>query len=62
MLEATINCALRKKYRMSWEFPGGRVVRTWCFHHCGLGSVPGLGSEMPHPADAHGGPPPQKKD
>ena len=28
------------------EFPGGLVVRTWCFHCCGLGSVPGLGTKI----------------
>ena len=30
------------------EFPGGVVVRIWCFHHCSLGSIPGLGSEIPY--------------
>ena len=25
--------------RVEREFPGGLVVRIWCFHHCGLGSV-----------------------
>ena len=24
-----------------WEFPGNPVVRTWCFHCHGLGSIPG---------------------
>ena len=24
-----------------WEFPGGPVVRTWCFHCQGPGSIPG---------------------
>ena len=23
------------------EFPGGPVVKTWCFHYDGLGSIPG---------------------
>ena len=25
-----------------WEFPGGLVVRVWCFRY-GLGSIPGQG-------------------
>lgn len=29
------------------------MVRTWRFHHCGPGSVPGLGTGIPHQADAH---------
>ena len=37
------------------EFPGGRVVRIWGFHCCGPGSVPGLGTEIPHQATAHRG-------
>ena len=28
-------------------FPGGLVVRTLHFHPCGLGSIPGLGTEIP---------------
>lgn len=36
------------------EFPGGRIVRTQCFHHCwGLGSIPGLGTELPHQPTVH---------
>lgn len=35
-----------------WEFPGDRMVRTWCFHYCGLSSIPGLGTEIPHQAIA----------
>lgn len=23
-----------------WELPGGLVVRTWSFHHCGPSSIP----------------------
>ena len=34
----------------SWEFPGGLVVRTGCFYCFGLGSVSGLGAEIPHQA------------
>ena len=29
---------------------GSLVVRTWCFRHCSLGSIPGLGTEVPHQA------------
>ena len=28
----------------------GLVVRTGCFHHCSPGSIPGLGTELPHQA------------
>ena len=30
-----------------WEFPGSLVVRTWCFHCRGPGSIPGRGTEIP---------------
>ena len=31
------------------------MVRIWCFHRCGLGSISGLGTEIPHQAAAcHG--------
>ena len=29
------------------EFPGGPVVKTWCFHYDGLGSIPGQGTKIP---------------
>ena len=32
---------------MPREFPGVLMVRTWHFHCCGLGSIPGLGTEIP---------------
>ena len=35
------------------EFPGGLVLRTWHFHCCSLGSIPGLGTEIPPQATAH---------
>ena len=38
------------------EFPGGLVVRTQHFHHCGLGTIPSLRTEVPHQAAAHYGP------
>lgn len=28
------------------EFPAGLVVKTQCFHHCGLGLVPSLRSHI----------------
>ena len=31
-----------------WEFPGGPVVRTWCFHCHGPGSIPGQGTPAIH--------------
>lgn len=33
------------------DFPGSPVVKIWLFHHRGLGSVPGLGTEIPHHSD-----------
>ena len=32
---------------VSWEFPGGPVVRTQYFHCCGLGSIPGWETKIP---------------
>ena len=29
------------------EFPGGPVLRTWCFHCWGLGSILGWGTKIP---------------
>ena len=31
---------------MGREFPGSPVVRIWCFHCCGLGSIPGQGTKI----------------
>ena len=45
--------------RTSPEFPGGLVVRTWCFYCCRLASIPGLQTEMPH--QATGMPRPKEK-
>ena len=36
------------------------MVRIWHFHHCGQASVPGLETEITHPAAACHSPPPQK--
>ena len=44
------------------EFPGNLVVRTWCFHYCGLGSFPVLGTDIPYQAAAHHDPPKIKPD
>ena len=35
------------------EFTGGLVITTQLSHHYGLGSIPGLGNELPHQASAH---------
>ena len=35
---------------MGREFPDGLVVRTWCSHFGGLGSVPGLETKIPQVA------------
>ena len=40
----------KKKRERLREFPGGIGVRTWHLHHCGLGSIPGLRTEIPHQA------------
>ena len=29
-----------------WEFPGGPVVKTWCFHCHGPGSIAGGGTKI----------------
>lgn len=44
-----------------WEFPGSLEVRIQCLHHCGLGSIPGLGTEILYQAAAHSGPKEKKK-
>ena len=31
------------------------MVRIWYLQHCCLGSIPGLGTEIPHQATTHGG-------
>ena len=33
--------------KQAWEFPGGPVVMTWCFHYWALGSIPGWVSKIP---------------
>ena len=33
-----------------WEFHGGPGVRTWHFHCCGQGSIPGWGTKIPQAA------------
>ena len=30
------------------KFPGGLMIRTRHFHHCGQGSIPGLGTKILH--------------
>ena len=43
------------------EFLGSLVYRIQCFHHCGLGLIPGLGTEIPYLAAERLAPPPPKK-
>ena len=38
----------KKKKKIAREFPGGLVVRIQGFHCCIPGSIPGLGTEIPH--------------
>ena len=33
------------------EFPGGPVVRIWCFHCRSPGSIPGQGTKILHAAE-----------
>ena len=42
----------KKDINGSWDLPGGVVVRTWCSHGCGPGSIPGLGTEIPYQVTA----------
>lgn len=34
------------------KFSGGLVIGIWCFNHCGLDSISGLGTEISHQASA----------
>ena len=44
----TTNCCISQLIKdYSREFPHCLVVRTWCFHCCGLGSILGWGTEIP---------------
>ena len=47
-----VDLALEKekkiKIESGIEFPGDLVVRIHHFHLCGLGSIPELGTEIPH--------------
>ena len=35
---------------LPWGFPGGAVVRIWCFTAGGLGSIPAQGTKIPQAA------------
>ena len=35
---------------MSWDFPGGAIVKTLHFYLRGMGSIPGKGTKIPHAA------------
>ena len=41
-----------RKYSIFGEFSDGLVVRIQCFYGFGLGSIPGLGTEITHQATA----------
>ena len=52
-LKLTQHCKstiLQFKKKKKGEFPSGLVVMTWCFHCCGPGSIPGLGTKISHRA------------
>ena len=36
------------KAEATWDFPGGPMVKTPCFHCRGRGSIPGRGTKIPH--------------
>ena len=39
---------------MSWDFPGGAIVKTLHFYLRGMGSIPGKGTKIPHAGEDHG--------
>ena len=41
---------VRSAIKKSWEFIGGPVVRTWCFHCYGPGLIPGQETKIPQAA------------
>ena len=43
------------KSRAGWKFPGGLGIRIQRFHLGSPGSIPGLGTEIPHQAAARHG-------
>ena len=47
MEEAIPNLGFVLKKKKMEKFPDGLVVRILGFHCCGLGSVPGRGTEIP---------------
>lgn len=38
----------KKQQQLEWGALGGVMARIRCFHHCSLGSIPRLGTEIPH--------------
>ena len=52
MIYCILNEPLKRLHKkiLSWEFPGGPVVRTRRFHCCGLSSIPGQGTKIPQAA------------
>lgn len=44
---------LVKIFTFPQSFPRGLLVRTWRFHHCDLGSIPALGTEISYQTTAH---------
>ena len=45
LITKTQNWTTNKKV-YNWKFPGGPVVRTWCFHCQGLGSISAQGIKI----------------
>ena len=48
VLTLPTKCFYRQK--RDQDFPGGSVVRTWCFHFKDAGSIPGGGTKIAHAA------------
>ena len=45
--EIIANTGYFKYITMTWEFPGGSVVRTWSVRFCGPSQILGQGTELP---------------
>ena len=49
--ENSVDCIVRgvtksRTWLTDFHFTGGPVVGTWCFHYCGLDSIPGWGTKI----------------
>ena len=51
-IKPSVQCLGQVKTSLTWEVPGGLVVRIQCFHCCSWSPIPGLGNEILHQAAA----------